>query len=130
MIPFQVDPSWYEHYWWREQAPRRRWLKAALIGAAACIDRLLWASLKYLGSVLILILAGDFRSADPDLGNRATQRGDQIGAVNEVAFFSVQHALERSPFEPQHVDVAMLRVDAGGVADDVDEPLDGVEAAE
>src|ERR1700730_8826652 len=24
MIPFQVDPSWYEKYWWREPAPRRR----------------------------------------------------------------------------------------------------------
>jgi hypothetical protein len=23
MIPFQVDPSWYEKYWWREPAPRR-----------------------------------------------------------------------------------------------------------
>jgi hypothetical protein len=23
MIPFQVDPSWYEKYWWRELPPRR-----------------------------------------------------------------------------------------------------------
>ena len=23
-IPFQVDPSWYEKYWWREPAPRRQ----------------------------------------------------------------------------------------------------------
>ncbi|MEY2503574.1 MAG: hypothetical protein QOI07_3911 [Verrucomicrobiota bacterium] len=23
MIPFQVDPSWYEKYWWREPAPHR-----------------------------------------------------------------------------------------------------------
>ena len=23
MIPFQVDPSWYEKYWWREPASRR-----------------------------------------------------------------------------------------------------------
>jgi hypothetical protein len=23
MIPFQVDPSWYEKYWWREPAPDR-----------------------------------------------------------------------------------------------------------
>jgi hypothetical protein len=22
-IPFQVDPSWYEKYWWREPAPGR-----------------------------------------------------------------------------------------------------------
>src|SRR5205814_2909967 len=22
-IPFQVDPSWYENYWWREPAPDR-----------------------------------------------------------------------------------------------------------
>jgi uncharacterized membrane protein len=22
-IPFQVDPSWYEKYWWREPAPDR-----------------------------------------------------------------------------------------------------------
>jgi hypothetical protein len=23
MIPFQVDPSWYEKYWWRQPAPDR-----------------------------------------------------------------------------------------------------------
>ena len=23
MIPFQVDPSWYENYWWRDSAPRK-----------------------------------------------------------------------------------------------------------
>jgi hypothetical protein len=22
-IPFQVDPSWYERYWWHDPAPRR-----------------------------------------------------------------------------------------------------------
>src|SRR3954469_13080913 len=32
MIPFQVDPSWYEKYWWREPAPRR-------LGAFALLRR-------------------------------------------------------------------------------------------
>jgi hypothetical protein len=22
-IPFQVDPSWYERYWWQQPAPRK-----------------------------------------------------------------------------------------------------------
>ena len=24
MIPFHVDPSWYERYWWHNSAPRKR----------------------------------------------------------------------------------------------------------
>ena len=23
MIPFRVDPSWYERYWWHDSAPRK-----------------------------------------------------------------------------------------------------------
>jgi len=23
MIPFKVDPSWYERYWWHDSAPRK-----------------------------------------------------------------------------------------------------------
>jgi hypothetical protein len=23
MIPFHVDPSWYERYWWQDSAPRK-----------------------------------------------------------------------------------------------------------
>jgi hypothetical protein len=23
MMPFQVDQSWYEHYWWRDPGPGR-----------------------------------------------------------------------------------------------------------
>ena len=23
MIPFQIDPSWYERYWWHDSAPRK-----------------------------------------------------------------------------------------------------------
>jgi len=23
MIPFHVDPSWYERYWWHDSAPRK-----------------------------------------------------------------------------------------------------------
>jgi len=24
VVPFQIDPSWYEHYWLTEHPPRRR----------------------------------------------------------------------------------------------------------
>jgi hypothetical protein len=35
MIPFQVDPSWYERYWLTERPARRRWTRlSALIKAA------------------------------------------------------------------------------------------------
>jgi hypothetical protein len=30
MIPFHVDPSWYDSYWWRESAPRKPGLLAFL----------------------------------------------------------------------------------------------------
>jgi hypothetical protein len=62
MIPFQIDPSWYEHHWWREQPPRRRRsIPSRLIAAAAFVGRFLWPSLRFLGIVLALIVSGDFR---------------------------------------------------------------------
>ena len=47
MIPFQVDPSWYERYWWHDSAPRkpglfaffRRILSHPAYPFAAAIDR-------------------------------------------------------------------------------------------
>ena len=43
MVPFQVDPSWYEDYWLSKRAPRRRWISlASLIEPALRIGRNLW----------------------------------------------------------------------------------------
>jgi hypothetical protein len=61
MIPFQVDPSWYERYWWREQIRRRSTLPARLIEAAESIGRFLLFALQFVGTVLVLIVSGDFR---------------------------------------------------------------------
>jgi hypothetical protein len=62
MIPFQVDPSWYERHWWRQQMPHRRSrLRARLIGAAVGGGRFVRAALQFVGYVLILIVSGDFR---------------------------------------------------------------------
>jgi len=61
MTPFQVDPSWYERYWWREPPPRRRWLtRERLLRAAALAGRFLWSALRFLGIVLALLASGDF----------------------------------------------------------------------
>jgi hypothetical protein len=60
MIPFQVDPSWYERYWWREQIRRRSTLPARLIEAAESIGRFLLVALQFVGTVLVLIVSGDF----------------------------------------------------------------------
>jgi hypothetical protein len=60
MIPFQVDPSWYERYWWREQIQRRSTLPARLIEAAESIGRFLLFALQFVGTVLVLIVSGDF----------------------------------------------------------------------
>jgi hypothetical protein len=61
MIPFQIDPLWYEQHWWREQPRRRRSTLSRLIPAAALVGRFLWSSLRFLGIVLVLIVSGDFR---------------------------------------------------------------------
>jgi hypothetical protein len=45
MVPFQVDPSWYEDYWLSEQPRRRRRISLArLIGPALRIGRNLWTT--------------------------------------------------------------------------------------
>jgi non-homologous end joining protein Ku len=45
MIPFQVDPSWYEKYWWREPTSRRlsafALLRRGLERPRRCVYRLL-----------------------------------------------------------------------------------------
>src|SRR3954467_3484352 len=46
LIPFQVDQSWYERYWWQDSAPRkpgifaffRRILSQQRVAAAALLD--------------------------------------------------------------------------------------------
>lgn len=63
MVPFQVDPSWYERYWWREQTRSRRsaTLRTHVLGAAENTGRFIMASLEFLGYVLFLIVSSDFR---------------------------------------------------------------------
>jgi hypothetical protein len=62
MIPFQVDPAWYEHHWWRRRASGRQsatWTR--LVRAAESTGRFLKAALRFFGYVLFLIVTGDFR---------------------------------------------------------------------
>jgi hypothetical protein len=88
MIPFQVDPSWYEQQWWREQPPQRRQpARSRLIAAVARVGRLLWPSLRFLGIVLALIVSGDFRlppcndaiePADRGIDSRSSTRSNRV----------------------------------------------------
>jgi hypothetical protein len=88
MVPFQVDPSWYERHWWREQPPRRRRpLPSRLIAAAARVGRFVWPSLRFLGIVLALIVSGDFRlpprddalePADQGIDSRSSTRPNRV----------------------------------------------------
>jgi hypothetical protein len=75
MTPFQVDPSWYERHWWREQPPGRlrAMVGARLIGAAESTGRFLIVAAQFIGYVLFLIVAGDFRlpRCNEELGKRA-----------------------------------------------------------
>ena len=32
ILPFQIDPSWYDRYWWRELSPRSRHVALSLKG--------------------------------------------------------------------------------------------------
>src|SRR5215472_33799 len=69
------------------------------------------------------------RSDAPDLGNGIPKRGDQLPAVNEMAFFGVQNTLESPPLERKHIDAAVLKVDAGRVAYDIHKPVHCMQAA-
>ena len=76
MTPFQIDPSWYEQHWWREQPPRRwRATRSRLIAAAAFVGCLLWSSLRFLGIVLILLAAGNLGLPRRD---HALEPADQV----------------------------------------------------
>jgi len=81
MVPFQVDPSWYEHYWWREQ-PSRRWrpTPSRLLAVAALVGRFLWSSLRFLGIVLALIVSGDFRLPPRDDALEPADQGIDSGS--------------------------------------------------
>src|SRR5262245_17713190 len=65
-----------------------------------------------------------------DRADTLAQRGDQVGAVGEVALLDVEHACEAALLQRQHVDQVVRAVDARGVADDVDQPLERMQAAE
>lgn len=86
MLPFWVDSSWYEHYWWRNEPPRRRWLLPVLIRVTARIGRLLAGALWFVGYVFILILSGNFR---PPRYQEVRQAADQkanatAGTINTL----------------------------------------------
>jgi hypothetical protein len=88
MIPFQIDPSWYERHWWREQSLRRRRpIPSRLISAAARVGHFLWPLLRFLGVVLALIVSGDFRlptrddtlePADQGIDSRSSMRSNRV----------------------------------------------------
>ena len=61
MVPFRVDPTWYERHWWRENTARSAAARAWMTAAAESAGRFLIATLRFLGYALFLIVAGDFR---------------------------------------------------------------------
>src|SRR5258708_6225217 len=58
------------------------------------------------------------------------QPGDQLLAGREVPLLDIENAAEAAPLERQHVDPAGSGLDPSGVADDVDQPVEGMEAAQ
>ena len=58
------------------------------------------------------------------------QTGDQLLAVGEVLLLGVEDAAEAALLERQHVDPAGTGLDPGRVADDVDQPVERMQAAE
>ena len=77
----------------------------------------------------------DPKLVDPKLVDSLPQAGDQLLAVGEMPLLHIENAREAAFLERQHVDPAGLDrasfgLDAGGVADDVDQPVEGMQAAE
>ena len=86
MIPFKVDPSWYERYWWSDPAPdrtacradkadRERLLRAAgaMKVAINLLDRIVWTALTQrprLGSRYRVDRSAWSWPAGSDLGGR------------------------------------------------------------
>ena len=58
------------------------------------------------------------------------QTGDQLLAVGEVPLLDIENAAEAAPLERQHVDPAGTGLDPGRVADDVDQPVERMQAAQ
>jgi hypothetical protein len=64
------------------------------------------------------------------LGNAPAQTGDQLLAMGEMFLLGVQDAPEPALLQRQHVDLAGTGRDSGRVADDVDQPVERMQAAE
>src|SRR3954447_14725097 len=66
-IPFQVDPSWYEKYWWREPAPdrtayrRRRFVRRFCRAYMPNRERLLRAADAMKGLKILLLKSYQLR---------------------------------------------------------------------
>jgi hypothetical protein len=61
MVPFRVDPSWYERYWLSERTMERRAMLRARLGRAADdIVGFLQATARFFGYALVLLASGDF----------------------------------------------------------------------
>jgi hypothetical protein len=61
MVPFNIDPLWYERYWWHDAPRRSSMLPARAFAAASRAGAFAKAALWFVGYVLFLIVAGDFR---------------------------------------------------------------------
>jgi hypothetical protein len=84
MVPFQVDPSWYERHWLREKPQRRRWpRRSRLIGAAVLTGRFFWSALRFVGLVLFLIVSGDFCLPRDDNGLELSDQDVEYGGERD-----------------------------------------------
>jgi hypothetical protein len=67
MIPFQVDPSWYERYWWSDPAPDRTGCRAykanreRLLRAADAMKLAINPFVRIMLAALRLRRRGDYR---------------------------------------------------------------------
>ena len=58
--------------------------------------------------------------------NAFTQRPYEALALDEMPFFTVQNSGEPSLLQSPNINMLAHRVDPGGVADDVDQPVESV----
>ena len=76
MIPFKVDPSWYERYWWSDPAPdrtayradkanRERLLRAAgaMKVAINSLVRIVWTAVPPARAIALIVRRGHGRPA-------------------------------------------------------------------
>jgi len=88
MIPFKVDPSWYERYWWSDPAPdraacradkasRERLLRAAgaMTVAMNPLVRIVWTAVPPARAIALIVRRG--HGAASELAETPGRHGDR-----------------------------------------------------